>query len=342
MNTSLLGWLLCLYGAALSPTTPFQVETSIRIHGSCKDNTTKEDIKKSAVYAVLKSGKRQAGMSDETGHFDIRVSDSTQFLSFEVEGYHTATIPVNFIGTIASTAAFPVYVEMSRKDSIPLPVLNQLIISFSVPDSMDIDHRTALLSSTFFSVLSFRKQYNNGKHWPFYQASELRPGRYQYTASSPEGRLYCKKDLTFVPGFNFMDVRFDTLKEVSETNPQPETVDEIVVKSLKKRFLYFDQSSYELRKETKAELDQVARFLANEPDMVAHVTGFTDHVGDKNKNLTLSEFRAKTVMNYLTQKGIPAERIIVLWKGSDSPDSANDSEESKIKKRRVEVQIMPK
>lgn len=281
-------------------------------------------------------------MSDETGNFDVRVSDSTQYLSFEVEGYHTAAIPVNFIGTIASTAAFPVYVEMSRKDSLPLPVQNQLIISFSVPDSMDIDHKTSLLNSTFFSVLSFRKQYNNGKHWPFYQASELRPGRYQYTASSPEGRLYFKKNLELAPGFNFMDVRFDKPKEVLETVPQPETVDEIVVKSLKKRFLYFDQSSYELRKETKAELDQVARFLANEPDMVAHVTGFTDHVGDKNKNLTLSEFRAKTVKNYLTQKGVLTEQIIASWKGSDSPDSTNDSEESKIKKRRVEVQIMPK
>ncbi|AEI49218.1 OmpA family protein [Runella slithyformis] len=342
MNTYLLGWLLCLYGAAVFPTPPFQVETSIRIHGSCKDNTTKEDIKKSVVYAVAASGKRQAGKSDETGHFDVRVSDSTQFLSFEVEGYHTVTVPVNFIGRIASTAAFPVYVEMSRKDSLPLSVINQLIISFSVPDSMDIDHRTASLTSTFFSVLSFRKQNNNGRHWPFYQASELRPGRYRYTASSTEGRLYFTKDLTLAPGFNFMDVRFDTPKEPSETVSQPEVLNEIVVKSLQKRFLYFDQSSYELRKETKAELDQVARFLANEPDMVAHVTGFTDHVGDKNKNLTLSEFRAKTVMNYLTQKGLRAEQIIVSWKGAVLEDSTNDSEESKIKKRRVEVQMMPK
>jgi outer membrane protein OmpA-like peptidoglycan-associated protein len=48
------------------------------------------------------------------------------------------------------------------------------------------------------------------------------------------------------------------------------------------------------------------------------------------------------VMNYLTQKGVRADQINIQWKGSDTRTVTDDSEESKIRKRRVEIQFLPK
>ncbi|WP_428656564.1 OmpA family protein [Runella sp.] len=342
MFTSLLSWLFCIYGYFPFQSAPAQVANAIRINGSCRDNTSKDYLKQSVVYAVFQSSRKLVGKSDETGNFDFQIPDSTKYLSFEVEKYHTATIPVNFIGKIAGSSKFPVFVEMSLKDSLPLQVRNQFIACLIVSDSMDIDHKmenTAMLS---FGMLSFRKRYNNGKHWPFFHSEGFKQGKYLYTASSPEGRLYLKKEMTLVPGFNFTDVRINKPEELQKTIPQPQMLEEVVAKSLKKKFLYFDQSSYELRDETKASLDSVSRFLIREQEMAAHVTGYTDNVGERGKNLTLSEFRAKMVMNYLTRKGVRAEQIIIQWKGSDTSTPTDDSEESKTKKRRVEIQFLPK
>lgn len=332
MFTYILSLLLSLFDTFSSQDVS-QVENSIRINGSCRDNTTKDYLKQSVVYAVFKSSRKLISKSDETGYFEFQIPDSTKYLSFEVEKYHTATIPVNFIGKIASNSKFPVFVEMSLKDSLLMPLRNQLTICLTVPDSMDIDHRITHFNSTAFSELSFHKNFNNGKHWPFYYTEGFRPGNYRYTASSPEGHLYLRKEMTLSPGFNFMDVHIAKPEEpanVITTLPSQATT------------VYFVQSSYELTNETKTVLDSVSQFLMNQPDKVAHVTGYTDNVGEQEKNLTLSEYRARTVENYLKQRGIKPSQMNVKWKGSNLPVASNDSEQTKIKNRRVEIQILPK
>jgi outer membrane protein OmpA-like peptidoglycan-associated protein len=341
MFTYLLPFLLYLPGHFPSQNV-LQVENSIRISGSCRDNTTKDYLKKSIIYAGFKSGRKQVSKSDDIGNWDFRIPDTTQYLLFEVEGYHTINLPVNCIGQIASSSVFPVVVEMSLKDSLPMPLQNQLTICLSVPDSMDIDHKIAHLNSTAFSVSAFRKNNNNGKHWPFFYIEGFRPGKGLYTAYSPEGHLYVRREMKLAPGLNFADVHIEKPKELSKTNTPPVTINEIVVTSLHRKSLYFDQSSYELRNETKASLDSVSVFLKSRQEMAAHITGYTDHVGERQKNLTLSEFRAKMVMNYLTQKGVRADQINIQWKGSDTRTVTDDSEESKIRKRRVEIQFLPK
>lgn len=332
MFTYTISLLLCLFGTFSSQEVS-QVDNSIRISGSCRDNTTKNYLTKSLVYARFKSGRKQVSKSDDTGNLDFRIPDSTQFLSFEVEGYHTVNIPVNCIGKIASSSTFPIFVEMSLKDSLPMPLRNQLTICLTVPDNTDIDHKIAHFNSTAFSELSFHKNFNNGKHWPFYYTEGFRPGNYRYTASSPEGHLYLRKEMALSPGFNFMDVHI--VKPAEPANV-------ITTLPSQAKTVYFVQSSYELTNETKAALDSVAQFLLSQPDKVAHVTGYTDNVGEQEKNLTLSEYRARIVENYLKQRGIKPDQMNVTWKGSNSPAASNDSEQTKIKNRRVEIHILSK
>jgi outer membrane protein OmpA-like peptidoglycan-associated protein len=95
-----------------------------------------------------------------------------------------------------------------------------------------------------------------------------------------------------------------------------------------------------LRNETKTVLDSISRFLPGHPGLIANVTGYTDNVGKKDLNLRLSEYRARVVVNYLKQKGIPENQILFTWKGSESPAASNDTEENKVKNRRVEIRFL--
>ncbi|GAA4412689.1 hypothetical protein GCM10023187_40180 [Nibrella viscosa] len=86
-------------------------------------------------------------------------------------------------------------------------------------------------------------------------------------------------------------------------------------------------------------LDSISAFLVSQPDKVIRVTGYTDTIGKRDQNLALSEFRARTVVNYLQQKGVKPGQINITRKGPDSPVSPNGSEEDKVKNRRVVIEI---
>lgn len=85
--------------------------------------------------------------------------------------------------------------------------------------------------------------------------------------------------------------------------------------------VFFDLDSYVLRKESYAVLDQFVLFLKDNPTMKIELQGHTDAQGDDKKNLALSDNRAKSVMAYLIQKGITADRLTAKGYGETKPNS---------------------
>ena len=70
------------------------------------------------------------------------------------------------------------------------------------------------------------------------------------------------------------------------------------------------------------------------------IAAHTDSDGSENYNLTLSERRAESVVNYLTQYGIDLERLTPKGYGESDPIAPNDSNENKALNRRVEMRIL--
>jgi len=70
--------------------------------------------------------------------------------------------------------------------------------------------------------------------------------------------------------------------------------------------------------------------------------GHTDNVGTPEKNMILSEKRAKAVKNYLMKKGVSEDQIIVEWYGQTMPIADNKTASGKQKNRRVEMKMMMK
>ena len=99
---------------------------------------------------------------------------------------------------------------------------------------------------------------------------------------------------------------------------------------------YFEKSSSQIEPKSLPQLDKLFNIMQLNPNVKLEIVGYTDNNGDPRLNLALSYFRATVISNYLFNKGISANRIKVTGKGQESPIAPNDTEDNRIKNRRVE------
>jgi outer membrane protein OmpA-like peptidoglycan-associated protein len=99
----------------------------------------------------------------------------------------------------------------------------------------------------------------------------------------------------------------------------------------------FDTGHAELKSSANRTVLKVVQFLQLNPKRVVRIEGYTDNVGDKQENLRLSQERAQSVADVLTDLGIDEKRIHVQGYGDEYPVEANASERGRAKNRRVEI-----
>ena len=80
-------------------------------------------------------------------------------------------------------------------------------------------------------------------------------------------------------------------------------------------------------------LQQVAGILTADKTLKLEVQGHTDNVGNDAYNQTLSEARAKSVMTWLTQHGVAADRLTFKGYGKTKPVADNGTDEGRAKNR---------
>lgn len=86
-------------------------------------------------------------------------------------------------------------------------------------------------------------------------------------------------------------------------------------------------------------LKGIANYLEAHPDKKLYILGNSDAVGPDQFNLGLSLRRAKSVLRYFTDLGLPADRFIVKGYGSKRPVATNDTKEGRAKNRRVDFSL---
>lgn len=106
------------------------------------------------------------------------------------------------------------------------------------------------------------------------------------------------------------------------------------------RNVFFDVDKYDLNNKSYLELDKLVVLLNENPTMKVELIGHTDNQGQKQYNQTLSENRAKSVVNYLITKGINKNRLSSKGKGDTEPIATNLTEEGKALNRRTELKII--
>lgn len=133
-------------------------------------------------------------------------------------------------------------------------------------------------------------------------------------------------------------------KELEATLPEEtkiETVNngEALKVTFDSGILYATNSST-LSDASKSALRNFSNSLKANMDTNLKIVGFTDNTGKVDYNQVLSEKRAKSVYDYLTQQGISTDRMYYEGRGVHDPVATNDTPEGRSLNRRVEIVIL--
>jgi outer membrane protein OmpA-like peptidoglycan-associated protein len=88
-------------------------------------------------------------------------------------------------------------------------------------------------------------------------------------------------------------------------------------------------------------MNEIADVIAKNPQIKQlRIEGYASAEGDAAHNKALSDARARSVMKYLTGKGIAAGTLVAMGFGIDKPIADNATEDGREKNRRVEFVIL--
>ncbi len=104
----------------------------------------------------------------------------------------------------------------------------------------------------------------------------------------------------------------------------------------------FEFDSATIKEHTYKLLDELVLFLRTNDELKIEVIGHTCNLGTPEYNQDLSNRRADFVTNYLTRNRIQRNRILASGLGETKPVAPNDTEESRMKNRRIEFRLIMK
>ncbi len=118
-------------------------------------------------------------------------------------------------------------------------------------------------------------------------------------------------------------------KEVPPADVEPE-----------KSFRYEEVRGAGLTGSMRKYLDDMARYMKQNPEAEVRIIGHTDNFGTLRETQKVSEDRVNAAVKYMTGKGISKYRIYPRAMGARKPVASNDTEEGRAKNRRLEIQIV--
>lgn len=141
----------------------------------------------------------------------------------------------------------------------------------------------------------------------------------QFVVSLPVDKTYALN--ASAPGYMFFSENFDM--KVSE-NQEAVHMDVPMIPintdiPVKLNNVFFDLAQASLRSESFVELNKMVEFLNRNASVRIEIGGHTDTRGDAKENMSLSQRRAESVVNYLITKGINRDRITAKGYGESKP-----------------------
>lgn len=100
--------------------------------------------------------------------------------------------------------------------------------------------------------------------------------------------------------------------------------------------VFFESNSFELKQESRTELNTLIDLMTKNPTLKIEIGGHTDNSGIEKDNEALSTNRAKAVNDYLVSKGISQDRLTYKGYAATKPIADNKTAEGKAKNRRTE------
>ncbi len=166
-------------------------------------------------------------------------------------------------------------------------------------------------------------------------------GRYEFPlAQEGDYRVKVDKD-----GFFKQSTRISTR---NQTTPQivtdfrlfPLKVDQVV----RLDNIFYDYNKHNIRPDAALELDKVVQLLEENPKVKIELGSHTDCRGKDAYNMSLSEKRAKSAVDYIISKGIGKDRVKSKGYGKSKPSEncacASCTEDQHARNRRTEFKVL--
>jgi outer membrane protein OmpA-like peptidoglycan-associated protein len=161
-----------------------------------------------------------------------------------------------------------------------------------------------------------------------------------YLVTLPVGRDYAfnvnrKGYLFFSDNFSLSQKLPDSMYNIDIPLQAIEINATIILKNI-----FFDIGKYDVKSSSQIELDKITQLMKENPTLKIEISGHTDNVGRESDNLALSLNRAKSVVIYLSSKGIDIKRLSSQGFGDTKPIADNKSEYGRAQNRRTELRII--
>ncbi|SNS69206.1 WD40-like Beta Propeller Repeat [Ekhidna lutea] len=162
----------------------------------------------------------------------------------------------------------------------------------------------------------------------------------EYLVVLPAGRDYSVS--ANAEGFFFYSQSFELPKDTAYV----EITNDIALEPIRKgtkvvlNNIFFEVGKAELKPISYVELNKAVTLMKNNKSMKIEVGGHTDNVGADANNLSLSQKRAQSVVEYMVLAGIERERLIAKGYGETVPIADNSTKEGRAKNRRTEFVIV--
>jgi OOP family OmpA-OmpF porin len=102
--------------------------------------------------------------------------------------------------------------------------------------------------------------------------------------------------------------------------------------------IFFDTDSASIMKNSEATLQEIGKLFQQQPDLNLLVVGHTDNAGSFEYNMSLSQNRAQSVVDELSETyGVSADQLVPVGVSYASPVSSNATAEGQALNRRVEL-----
>lgn len=162
----------------------------------------------------------------------------------------------------------------------------------------------------------------------------------EYLVVLPSGRDYSVS--ATAEGFFFFSQSFELPKDTAYA----EITNNINLEPIKKgtkvvlNNIFFEVGKAELKPISYVELNKAVDLMMKNPGMKIEVGGHTDSQGADANNLSLSQKRAQSVVEYMVLAGIARDRLIAKGYGETVPIADNATAEGRAVNRRTEFVIV--
>jgi len=151
-------------------------------------------------------------------------------------------------------------------------------------------------------------------------------GKFRFTNMTPSSYVYLRMES--IPDMVLHNARITDLHVLGIPNQSSFNFENI----------FFDFDQFDLRKEAKVVLNDLATYLKKYPSVQVEIYGYADDQGSESYNLALSQQRGQSVLDYLVNKGTDQTSLAVVAKGKQG-GSYSDPEKERQFNRRVECYL---